>query len=124
MREVTVSLEHGCDRVRIAQVQPVPGWRAQNEGVAHLLVTLPPEGDFESQVVVFGDVVIAKAEREPSHQRHKPLVHHVPERVDVINGYDSHWHADLARRNIIPNQTYRGIKCESRDDQGDHRGSG
>lgn len=83
-------------------------------------MTLPSNRDFESQIVVLGDVVICKTKRKSSKRRHYLLAHKIPERVDVVHRDDAHRHANLACRNIVPEQTYRRVRGEQSDKQRDH----
>lgn len=69
VREVVIPLEHTRDDIRAAEIEPVPGRRAQHKGVAQLLVSFPSEWYLKTKVVVLGDAVITEPERQsPQHR--------------------------------------------------------
>lgn len=78
MRKVVVPLEHTRDDIGVAKIKPVPSWRTQHKDIAHFLVCFPPQWDLKPQVVVLGDVVIAKPKGQPPEQRHDLLAGKAP----------------------------------------------
>lgn len=106
MGKVVVPFEHTRDDIRVAEIKPVPGRGAQHKDITHLLVAFPPQWDLKPQIVILGDVVVTEPKRQSPQQRHDLLAGKAPERIDVVNGNDAHWHAELAGGKVVAEQAY------------------
>lgn len=105
--EVVVPLEHTRDDIRVAEIEPVPGRRAQHKGVAQVLVSLPSKRYLKTKVVVLGDAVITEPKRQSPQHRCNLLADENPQWIDMVNGNDPHWDAELAGGKVVAEQTYR-----------------
>lgn len=120
VREVVVPLEHTRDDIWVAEIEPVPGRRAQHKDIAHLLVRFPSKRDFKPEVVVLGDVVIAEPKRQSPQHRYDLLADKNPQWIDMVDGNDPHWYAELASGEVVAEQTYRRVKCVCKHEQQGH----
>lgn len=122
VREVVVPLEHARDDIRVAEIEPVPGRRAQHKDIAHLPMSFPSKRYLKAEVVILGDAVITEPKRQSPQHRRNLLADEDPQWIDMVDGNDAHRDAELAGGEVVAEQTYRRVNCVCKHEQQDHSG--